>query len=251
MKRLFAGIFAVLTIAAIAHAWMVPTYQKPTPYESALTYNNTYPIQTNNSHIDTLSFQCITTSATIKATTFTDAMITPGSAVISATNTFTTPNAYAGQNGAVGFEMWLSRSGSFTPAPLAVGTTYYVIPLTVNTFELATTSTGAIAGVPIVLTSSGSANTYTLNPEAISGTPSYKWQESNDGVNYNDITTTPFNISITSVTIGTYASTGTLNSWDFGPYDYPWIRLNVIAPTQGGINIKCTPNGEGQGGSGN
>ncbi len=61
-----------------------------------------------------------------------------------------------------------------TPAigGLTTGTTYFVIPVSKLTIELATTSARAVAGLPLTITSSSTqttADTYTLAPLAISG----------------------------------------------------------------------------------
>jgi len=234
-------------IVAVAYAWMRPQWGSPLANESALAYNQTYAFQTNNAHIDSLSFQCVYTSATLPTTTFTGAMLTANSSVIAATNSYTTANAYQGQKGAIGFQVLFSTNGAASaPSPLINQTTYYVIPVDVNDFKLATTSTGAVAGTAIVLTSTGTAGAYKLTPLAITGTPSFKWQVSNDGTTWNDLTATPYNVAISSITMSAYTFGGASTVWDFGPFNYVWVRLNVIAPTAGGIQLKCTPNGEGQ-----
>lgn len=119
-------------------------------------------------------------------------------------------------------------------------TTYYAFPVSPNAISLASTSTGAIAGVGIVFTSSQTktvTDTFTLTPLAIAGTPSYKWQVSNDGANWFDYNTS-------SVTLNTFTSTGTVNTWDFAPIDYAWIQLAVTGPTAGAIRLTVTGNGK-------
>ena len=244
MKKLSLIAAALsLGLCTLAYAYMQPTWGKPIANESALAYNNTYSFQTNNSRVDSLSFQCVYTSATLPTTTFNDSSITLNSAVISATNTYTSLDP--AQTGAIGFPV-LYSSSTLTVAPLVNQTTYYVIPVDRNSFKLALTSTGAVAGLGIVITSSNTAKTYSLAPIAITGTPSFKWQASNDGVNFNDFTANSYNVAVSSVTMLSYTLGGTSTIWDFGPYDYTWIRLNVVAPTKGGIRLICTPNGEGQ-----
>lgn len=242
MKRLHVLLAALLTATA-AYAWMTPTWGKPIANETALAYSKTYAFQTNNAHVDTLSFQCVYTSATIPTTTFTDAMVTPGSAVISATNTYTSLDQ--NKTGTVGLQV-LYTSSTISVGGLTNQTTYYVIPVDRNSFKLASTSTGAIAGAAITITSSGTAHTYSLATLPITGTPSFKWQVSNDGTNYNDLTANSFNVAVSSVTMLTYTFGGASTVWDFGPFDWTWFRLNVIGPTTGGVALTCTPNGEGQ-----
>ena len=145
----------------------------------------------------------------------------------------------------------LYTTSSLTVSPLMYGTTYYVIPVTANAIELALTSTGAVAGKYITITSSNtptSKDTMTLTPLAITGsTTSYKWQVSNDGMNWYDYTSTSGGVAVSSVTIlaAGYVSTGTVNTWDFGTVDYSWIRLNVVAPPTGGVKLVVTGNGKG------
>jgi hypothetical protein len=141
----------------------------------------------------------------------------------------------------------LYAAGTVAIAPLVTQTTYYVIPVTPGTIELALTSTGAIASVPIIITSSATPtakDTYTLTPGAILGNTSYKWQVSNDAINWFDYLSNQNGVAISSVTIATYISTGTVSNWDFGPVNYAWIRLSVTSPTQGAVNIKVYGNGK-------
>lgn len=244
MKK-FSLIAAALSLGlcTLAYAYMSPTWGKPLANETALAYNQTYSFQTNNSRVDSLAFQCVYTSATVPTTTFTDSMITLNSAVVSATNTYTSLDS--SQTGMIGFQV-LYTSSTISPSPLVNQTTYYVIPVDRSSFKLATTLNNAKAGTGIVITSSGTAHTYTLAPLAITGTPSFKWQVSNDGTNFNDYTANSYNVTVSSVTMLSYTLGGASTVWDFGPFDFTWIRLNAIAPTQGGIQLKCTPNGEGQ-----
>lgn len=141
----------------------------------------------------------------------------------------------------------LSTTGTNTITPLINQTTYYVIPLSANGISLSFTSTGAVAGLAVVFTSSQTKTTtdsFTLTPLGISGVPSYKWQVSNDGTNWYDYLTTQGNVAVSSVSLNTFNSTGTANVWDFGPVDYAFIRLNVVAPTQGAIRIQVVGNGK-------
>lgn len=124
--------------------------------------------------------------------------------------------------------------------------TYYVIDIPADTpgasFMLASSVANAINRIPILLASSQTlttADSYTLTPTVISGTPSVQWVVSNDGVNWMPYTLTPFNIAIPSVSYGTYFSTGSVNAWDFGRMDYGYLGLSVKAPTTGAVRIKA------------
>lgn len=123
-------------------------------------------------------------------------------------------------------------------SPLVDQTTYYAIPVSANTIELATNTANAVAGTYITITSSNTpSHTYTLAPLAISGSGGLKWQVSNDGVTYTDM-------SASSVTFSTPYTAAT-QTWDFGDVDYRYIKLAETAPTTGGINIAVTVNGYG------
>jgi hypothetical protein len=137
--------------------------------------------------------------------------------------------------------------GTVAIGGLTTGTTYYIIPVDANTIKLASSSANAQAGTGITLTSSGTAttaHTYTLAPLAITGTPSFKWQVSNDGSLWQDFTTTSSGVAVSSVTLTSYTAGGASTSWDFGSFGYSYIRLAVIAPTTGGLNLLVTLNGK-------
>ncbi len=115
-------------------------------------------------------------------------------------------------------------------------TTYYVIPVDSGNIKLAATSTGAVAGLAVNITTQRaqtSANTYILAPlDMGASNASAKWQYSNDGTNYLDVPDVA-SILVSSATSSTFAG------WDFGAYDYRYLRLNVTGPTQGGILLKA------------
>ena len=140
-----------------------------------------------------------------------------------------------------GLEVLFSTAGTGLTG-LTNQTTYYVIPITANSISLATTSALALANWPVVFTSSAAgttAHTWTLAPLAIAGTSSYKWEVSNDGVNWFDA-----GQSTVSIPTASFVSTGTVNTWDFSPIDYAWIRLNVKAPSAGGLKLQVIGNGK-------
>jgi hypothetical protein len=112
-------------------------------------------------------------------------------------------------------------------------TTYYPIIIDPSNIELASSQSNALLGVPIVITSSSSQVTpdqFTLAPLPISGTPSFKWQVSNDNVFWNDL-------SVSSVTVNSYSSPAASTIWSFGYIGTQYLRLNVVAPTTGGLNL--------------
>ncbi len=139
----------------------------------------------------------------------------------------------------------LLLTGSTVPAPLVTATTYYAIAVDANDIELALTSTGAVAGTYITLTSSSTTgpHTTTLTPLAITGTASFKWQASNDCVTYQDFTTTAGGVSVSSVTFGS-PYTAFVTNWDFGPVNFQCIRAAVVGPTTGAVNLQIRVNGK-------
>lgn len=70
------------------------------------------------------------------------------------------------------------------PDPLTA-TNYYVISLSADSYQLATSLANALAGTFVVLVDNGTGTT-TFTPAAIAGA-SVKFQKSNDGVNATDV----------------------------------------------------------------
>lgn len=151
--------------------------------------------------------------------------------------------ALPSNNFGLGQGVWL---GGASLAPLVLNTTYYVVTIPPGstgptaTIELALTSTGAIANVPIVLTASATKTTtdsFTLNVGPMAGTPTVTLVASNDNSHWLPYATTPFNISIPSVSYSAYVATGTVNNFDLGHYNYGYLGVSVVAPTSGAVNI--------------
>jgi hypothetical protein len=131
------------------------------------------------------------------------------------------------------------------PQDLVANATYYVVYVDANDFKLATTSAKAKAGTADVRLSTQTTTgggSFSLSPLAISGTPSWKWQYSNDGTNWNDLTTTSGGVAVSSVTFSSPYNDAS-SAWDLGSINFQYIRLNVVGPTQGGIKLKAVING--------
>lgn len=140
-------------------------------------------------------------------------------------------------------------SGATAIAGLTTQTTYYITNVTPTTFGLASSSTNSVSGLAITITSSATpttANTYTLAPLAITGTPAYKWVVSNDQTTWVPFTTTLFNITVPSVSLGAYNSTGTVTSWDLGHVGYGYVGIQITPPTTGALNFKAKVIGKPQ-----
>lgn len=229
-KYLLVGILCLASVAAWAGVVKYNAYLVQAP---GLTFSSSYALPLNGYKVDQLSFQSIASSATFTAQTVSGpaGFPTVGSNLVLSTSTFSTavPVLY-------------TNTGT-NVSPLVAGTTYYATKVN-SAFGLSTTSTAAVAGVFVTFTSSSSAGNYTFSPLPLTGTPSYKWQVSNDGINWADYTTTIYGQAVPAVTLSSYVSTGTVTSWDFGFIQYAWIRLSVTAPTAGGINLLVTGNGK-------
>lgn len=132
-----------------------------------------------------------------------------------------------------GIAVLLTQTAGTVPAPLVDQTTYYAIRASANSFKLATTKQNAVDGTAITIGSAtySGTQTYTLAPLAITGTPAFVWQYSNDGTVWNDVNTS-------SVTMTSYTAGGLSSAWDFEYMDFSTIRLAITGPTTGGIYIR-------------
>ena len=139
-----------------------------------------------------------------------------------------------------------SKTAGTPPQDLVVGTTYYAVPVDANNLKLASTSAKAAAGTADIRLSTQAVTgggSYTLAPLAYSGNASWKWQVSADNVNWSDLTTNPNNISVSSTTFLS-PFTATNATYDLGPANYTFYRLNVVGPTQGGVALTVTGSGK-------
>lgn len=122
--------------------------------------------------------------------------------------------------------------GTTAPTGLTASTTYYAIPVVYGTsFKLSDTSTGAVAGVVVNISStSGAGGTYTLTASSTTQGSSFVLQESNDGTNW---VTAP---STNTVTVGIPSGTASV-LYDAGFTNVKYLRLNFTAPTRGGMGL--------------
>lgn len=161
------------------------------------------------------------------------------------TSTITLPAGGFGTGQAVVY----STGSNITITPLIWGSTYYVINVPILSssgvsIELAITSSGAVANIPIVLTSSQTlttADSFTLTASTFTGTVGLQWVASNDNLHWVNYTTTPFNITVpaTSVSASSYFSSGTVTNADFGHYNYGYLGLSITGPPVGAVNIQA------------
>jgi len=113
--------------------------------------------------------------------------------------------------------------------------TYYAIRSDANTFALSDTSTGAVAGITLNLTTlpTITASTYTFTPIALATVAGsgFFWQASDDNTNFSTLST----VSYSSVTYAMPSGGSTI--WDFGSYPYKYLRVNFKGPATGGIAL--------------
>jgi len=131
----------------------------------------------------------------------------------------------------------LYSTGTISITGLTNQTTYYVIPVDANNIKLASSKSNAVAGTAITLASltANGQHTFTLAPLAVTGSASWKWQESNDNANWADL-------SVATVTFSSpFTSASTF--WDFGSINPNYLRLNIVSPTSGCVNIRAKGNG--------
>jgi len=205
-----------------------------------------------NSYLITVTTNAITPTVLVSSSGITGAQVGTLSGGQASATTINSPiiTLPSGSNyDATGLAVYLSTGSNVALQPLVWGATYYIIDLaTPNQFELAYTSTGALAGAAIVITSSQTkvtADTFTFNPLALTGLPAYQWMVSNDSVNWLPWVSTTYGQTISSATLSTYYSTGTVNNWDLGHVDYGWVGLQVTPPVTGAISLKVKTIGKG------
>lgn len=148
--------------------------------------------------------------------------------------------AITAHNFPTAFPVLYSASAGGSISGLTAQTTYFAIIVDANDIQLATTSTGAVAGLGVILRTVDTAtasHTYTLAPLSFTqGSAGAIWQVSNDGLNWVNYSTTSVNVPVSTYT---FTPNGTVTQMqDFGNINYAFIRLNFIAPTQGGVALK-------------
>lgn len=138
----------------------------------------------------------------------------------------------------VGLPVLYTEASGFPIAPLVDQTTYFIIPVDANTVKLATTAAYAVAGTPfeVISGSNSPSNIYTLDPLAITGISTFTWMVSNDGLSYS---------ALSGADVVAFATpfTAAVKTWDLGDINYRYLKLEVLAPDTGAVNLAVVVNG--------
>jgi hypothetical protein len=175
-----------------------------------------------------------TTVSNFSGITAASAAMTGGSATAITTTKTITKTAHGLTTGTP----VLYSSDTVTLDGLTDQTTYYASNVAANTFQLATTSTGAIAGLSITISATPSTagpHTFTFAPTAPAGDWGFIWKTSDDNTNWTTM-------SVSSVTFGTPYTTST-TSWDLGTIGHRYLRGDVVKGTGGSVKVELSVTG--------
>jgi hypothetical protein len=144
---------------------------------------------------------------------------------------------------ALGHGLLLNTVSGTPPSPLAALTTYYMTGITPSGFQLALTSTGAVAGnvINITTTTQIGGGSFTLTPVSLSGTFIWGLQISNDGSNFTPLYVTTGAVTTPFISSQTFSGSGAgfTMTTDLGNIYYKWLRLAYVTATRGAINLKA------------
>jgi hypothetical protein len=186
------------------------------------TWNISGVVTTTATAVGVNAYELLTT--TPAAVSVSGAAMTGGAASPISSSAETITKAYHGMATALGVR-FDTVSGT-APGGLTSGVTDYAIVPNINTIKLATTSTGAIAGVALDIGSQTGGGSFTLTPMAFAGTPSFKIQVSNDASSW-------FDLNVASIT---YSAPGNY-LWDLGQPSYRFMRVKYIHGSNGVFNL--------------
>lgn len=221
ISRVAAVLALLVGLVSSAQAGRV-VYEGYLANEDALAYSKTFDLDANSFGIDVLSMQAVFSSVTIPTVSFgTSSLVGAGTNRVQVT----------AHGLSTGLPVLYTLVSGSNPGSLVSGTTYYGIRVDANNFKLSDTSTGAIAGTPVVTISTVATGSYTLAPLAFGGTWGFNWQVSNDGSNFYTLTTSSVTYSAPSQSV-----------WEGNLY-YRYFRLNFSAGTAGGMSLKVRGRG--------
>lgn len=209
------------------------------------TLNALITVSTSASAVATLTMRAVGTAGNVALNTSPVAITRSGDALTSGTDSAWTINTaviHKVNHGLYDAVAVLYTTGTVAIGGLTNATTYYASRIDADNFRLATSTSNAVAGTGIVLTSSSTAgpHTYTLTPLTIAGTYGFKWQTSDDNVTWTDATIS--GVAASSVTFATPYTSGTA-SWDFGVVGHRYLRVNESAGTAGAMNLQIAVTG--------
>lgn len=122
------------------------------------------------------------------------------------------------------------------PTGLSTSTNYYVIVIDANTIQLASSLANAVAGTAVALSSNGTG-TQTFTPTTLATTGAVaKLQTSNDGTNWNDVTSATVTITAAGTTYWELCVQATGRKLTASQY-----RV-LFTPTTGAVKLSVIPN---------
>lgn len=239
-ERLTRGTHWAVGASTVATAGNIATALRANTVLNALV-----TISTSASAVGTITMRSVGTAGNVAFGTFPSGITRSGNALTSgadaawAINTATIHKVSHGLYDAVAV---LYSTGAVAIGGLTDQTTYYAYRVDADNFKLATSTTNAVAGTGIVLTSSSTAgpHTYTLAPLTIAGTFGFKWQTSDDGITYVDATID--GVAASSVTFAT-PYTASSASWNFGAVGHRYLRVLESAGSAGAWNVQVSVTG--------
>lgn len=225
MKKYLLVLLVVVGTFGVSHAVQAVTYNE-TVVNGYVTSDTEYPVDLMVNNVDNLSMQVTYSTATftpIKCST---------AAINDTLDVFTSTQAYP-----AGFAVIFTSSALYNIG-LTNNATYYAVPAGTGYISLATTKANAIAGTVINISSKPVSGSFTLTPVGVvDATPfGFRWQVSNDNVNW-------FSLATSSVSLlSTTAAATTI--WDFGVTTYRYIRCHFVSSAFGAVSLKIVGYGK-------
>ncbi len=138
-----------------------------------------------------------------------------------------------------GLGVLYTRNTGTSPGLLVNQTTYYISSPDSQKFKLARTSTGAVTGTTISISTQNTAGGgfFTLTPIPLSGTSTMKWQISNDSATWIDL-------SVPSISITSNTLQNSTTYWDLGTVNAQYYSVLIGTPTTGASVIRMDINGK-------
>lgn len=224
MKKILPAFLLFLTLPLYAQISPAGSsgYSGDMVNETGIAYNQNFYLDLSHYNASHVSVEVVYGSDTLKNVVFSTSSYSLNSGTIHVANNWVT-----------GVPVLYGVGSSPPISGLTNQTTYYAIAVNNGQLELGATSVAAQAGTYIRLASSTTlANSYSLTPLAIAGTPTLQFQSSNNNVTWaNNPSTGTFSISA-------YTNPNSVQLVDFSFYNYRYLRLQVVAPTAGALYLQ-------------